>query len=135
MTKKKNGLFKTIIIPKITDDCFLYFAESPRHIPFPIRRIYYITKAKKDLPRGFHAHRKTQQVLFCIQGSIKIVFDNGHKRETMQLDDPKTGVFIDRMVWHEMHQFSRNAVLLVVASAPYNPKDYIRDYREFKKLV
>ena len=130
---KKSTLIQTIKIPKINDDCWLYFAEYPKHIPFKIERIYYITQAKKNLPRGFHAHHKTRQVLFCIHGSIKMIFDDGKKKASIILKKPEIGVLIDKMVWHEMHQFSKDAILLVVASAPYDPKDYIRDYSDFKK--
>lgn len=132
---KKGSLFKTIAIPKITDDCFLFFAEYPSHIPFKIERIYYITNAKKNLPRGFHAHHKTEQILFCIQGSIKLVFDDGKKRQTKILKKPEVGVLIHKKIWHEMHSFTKDTVLLVLASKKYDPKDYIRDYQQFLKAV
>lgn len=135
MAKKTSGLIKTIKIPKIIDDCSLFFAEYPNHIPFIIKRIYYITQATEGLPRGFHAHHKTQQVLFCVQGSIKMIFDDGKKKEEILLRDPELGVFIDKKIWHEMHSFSKNTILLVLASAQYDPKDYIRDYQEFLKVI
>jgi dTDP-4-dehydrorhamnose 3,5-epimerase-like enzyme len=135
MAKKSASLIKKISIPKVTDDCFLYFGEYPKHIPFTINRIYYITKAAKKLPRGFHAHYRTRQVLFCIQGSIKMIFDNGKKRQSIILKKPEVGVLIDKKVWHEMHNFKKDTILLVLASAKYNPKDYIRNYDDFLKLV
>ena len=91
---KKSTLIQTIKIPKINDDCWLYFAEYPKHIPFKIERIYYITQAKKNLPRGFHAHHKTRQVLFCIQGSIKMIFDDGKKKASIILKKPEIGTKI-----------------------------------------
>lgn len=127
------GLAKFIEIPEIVDDCYLYFAENPTQIHFPVKRIYFITRAKKDLPRGFHAHKKTDQVLFCIQGKIKMVIDDGNKKEEVILDSPSKGIALPRMLWHEMHDFEENTILLVLASMKFDPKDYIRDYDEFLK--
>lgn len=125
------SLIKTVEISKISDDCSLYFAEHPSHIPFAIKRIYYITQAASQIPRGFHAHYQTRQLLFCIQGSIRMIFDDGKKREEVILNAPEIGVLIDKKVWHEMHDFSADTILLVLASAHYDPKDYIRDYQHF----
>lgn len=130
-----KSLFKLILIPKIIDDSFLYFAEEQTHIPFPIKRIYYITEPDKKLPRGYHAHPKAKQVLFCIQGSIHVTLDNGRAREEQVLDKPEMGVFIDSMVWVEMNGFKKKTILLVLASEKFDPEDYIRDYVKFKKLV
>ena len=131
MAQNKN-LTQAIQIPRIFDDCYLYFAQNPDHIPFGIKRIYFITNAKTKFPRGFHAHRKTQQVLFCIQGSIKLTLDNGHKREQLLLNHPSKGIFINKMVWHEMYNFKKNTILLVLTSRVFNEGDYIRDYEKFK---
>ncbi len=124
---------KTLNLPKIVDDCELYFAQTPEHIPFKIKRVYYITNSDTRLPRGFHAHKKTQQVIFCISGSIKLILDNGKKREEIVINQPSTGVFLDKMIWHEMLDFKKNTILLVLASKVFDEKDYIRDYAQFKK--
>lgn len=128
-------LIKHIKIPKITDDCVLCFAQSKDTIPFVIKRIFYILNADSTKSRGFHAHHKTKQILFCLQGSILIKVDDGITKEEIVLDKPEVGVLLDKMVWHEMHNFQKNTVLLVVASEEYDPKDYIRDYIYFKKLI
>lgn len=130
---RNNRLIKKIRIPKIEDDCLLMFAQSPDHLPFDIKRIFYITSANTKLPRGLHAHKKTQQVIFCIQGRIKLVLDNGKKRSQVLLDKPNIGVFIDKMVWTEMHNFKKNTILLVLVSGVFDPDDYIRDYGKFKR--
>lgn len=122
-----------IEIPEIIDDCFLYFAQRPDHIPFLIKRVYYILKTDPKKVRGFHAHKKTRQVLFCIQGKVKIILDNGKVKESIILDKPNKGLLIDKMVWHEMHDFKKETILLVIASHIFEPKDYIRDYGKFKK--
>lgn len=131
----KKSLIRFINIPKISDDCFLYFVQNPDHIPFIIKRVYYILKSRPNLPRGSHAHYKTQQILFCIQGNIKMVLDDGRKREEVTLNQPETGIFLDKMIWHEMHNFQRDTILLVLASRKYEDKDYIRNYEQFLAIV
>lgn len=133
MKSKKIASF--IEIPEIKDDCSLIFAQTPNHIPFEIKRIYFISKATPKLPRGFHAHKKTQQVLFCIQGSIKLLIDDGKNQEEVKLNRPNTALFIDKMIWHQMYDFRKNTILLVLASGVFDEKDYIRDYESFKKRL
>lgn len=132
MQQKK--LIQLIQVPKIFDDCYLCFAQRLDHIPFPIKRVYYIFEASTKLPRGLHAHKKTKQVLFCIQRSVKITMDDGRKRGSIILNQPDIGVFIDKMVWHEMRGFKKDTVLLILASTLFDQNDYIRDYDEFKKI-
>lgn len=131
----KNGLIRRIEIPEIIDDCYLYFAQHPDHIPFKIKRIYYIIGANPKLPRGLHAHKKARQIIFCLQGSIKLLLDDGKSKEEVLLNKSNTGVFLDKMVWHEMHEFKKKTILLVLASMEFNEKDYIRSYEEFKKQI
>lgn len=130
-----SSLIKYIKIPKISDECFLCFAQTPEQIPFEIKRVYYILKAIQDLPRGFHAHYQTEQVLFCIQGSITMVLDNGRQKEEIVLDRPEVGIMLDKMVWHEMHNFQPETIILVLASDRYKEEDYIRNYEEFLRIV
>lgn len=132
MLLRKN-LIHFIKLPKVLDDCHLIFAQNPNHIPFIIRRVYYIIHANTKLPRGYHAHRQTRQVIFCIQGTIKLTLDDGRKRQTTILKGPNIGVFIDKMIWHMMQEFKENTILLVLASKVFNEEDYIRDYGQFKK--
>lgn len=131
----KKSIAEFISIPKIEDDCLLYFAQHPHQIPFKISRFYLIDQAKENLPRGFHAHKKTHQVLFCLRGSIKLILDNGQTRESVILDRPETGIFLPKMLWHEMHDFTKDTLLLVLASHIFTPSDYIRDYKKFLKLI
>lgn len=132
MSKK---LITKIILPLIKDDCNLVFAEVRKNIPFEIKRIFYITKAKNGLPRGLHAHYKTKQAIFCIQGSVKIVIDNRKKREEVRLSKPNEGLLMENLVWYEMHNFKKDTILLVLASEPYDEKDYIRSYFDFRKVI
>lgn len=109
----------------------LSFFESERHIPFDIRRVYYIYDVQGNSRRGFHAHRDLEQVLLCIHGSCKILLDNGTEKEVVVLDKPNEGLQIQNPIWREMYDFSPGAVLLVMASEYYDEADYIRDYNEF----
>ena len=124
-----------IKFPKVTDDCILVWGENDTHIPFKIQRIYFIKDAETKLPRGFHAHKNTKQVLFCIKGSINLVLDDGKQRRKVFISQDEKGVLIDNLVWHEMHDFKKNTILLVIASEKYDPSDYIRIYSEFRKSV
>ena len=113
----------------------LSFLEAEGHIPFPVRRVYYIYNVPGDARRGFHAHKDLQQVLICIHGSCKILMDNGSEKETVLLDNPGEGLLIENTIWREMYDFSPGAVLLVLASRHYDPADYIHDYNEFLAFV
>lgn len=105
--------------------------ESDRNIPFEIKRVYYMTNLSSDLPRGFHAHRQLQQVAICIHGHCRFVLDDGYAREEVLLDSHQKGLLIGDLVWREMHDFSHDCVLMVLASEYYDEADYIRDYSDF----
>ena len=110
--------------------------EELKNIPFEIKRIYYIFDVKNNIKRGFHAHKNLQQVAICINGSCKFLIDNGKERiEDIILNSPNKGLFIDKMIWREMYDFSEDCILLVIASDYYNEGDYIRDYDEFLRVV
>ena len=111
----------------------LLAAEVDRHIPFPIRRVYYLRDLKSDEPRGFHAHKTLRQVAVCVAGSCSMLLDDGKQRAEAMLDDPGRGLMIEPMVWHEMSSFSPDCVMMVLASDSYDERDYIRNYDEFLK--
>lgn len=131
---KKKSLLRLINLPKISDDCLLYFAQNPDTVPFEIKRVYFITTPKPNLPRGAHAHRQTEQILFCIQGKCRLTFDDGKYKEEITLTSPEIGVHLPPLLWHEMHDLNEDTILLVLASKVYLASDYIRDYGEFKKI-
>jgi len=131
---KKNDLIHWIELPTIVDDCKLTVAQFPQ-IPFEIKRVYYIYDAIKGLPRGFHAHKKTRQVMFCLKGSMTFTIDDGQHRTKVTLNDPTKGILIDAMIWHQMHDINEDTLMLVLASDVYQPDDYIRDYQSFKERV
>src|SRR3989344_686063 len=120
-----------IEIPKIEDEGFLCFMEEGNQIPFKIKRIYYIHDAFDYAIRGKHAHKKNKQILFCIKGSITIKLDNGNEKEFIKLSESNKGIYLDTMMWHEMLDFNKDTVLLVLASEKFDENDYIRDYQVY----
>ena len=113
----------------------LIAVEGCSSIPFPIKRVYYIFGTKPGVVRGKHAHVSLNQLLVCVHGSCTVVLDDGSERIEVPLCDPTDGLIIGPMIWREMKDFSHDAVLLVLASEPYNEADYIRDYNVFLELV
>lgn len=107
--------------------------EELLDIPFDIKRIYYITKVPQDTARGFHAHRKLHQVLICVNGSVKIKVKNPKEETEFILNNSSVGLYIGPYVWREMYDFSKDAVLLVLASDYYNENDYIRNIDFYMK--
>ena len=113
----------------------LSFFESNYDIPFEVKRIYYITKVPEGVRRGFHAHKKLKQFLFCPYGRIQLILENKDQREEIELSDPSVGVLIDKTTWREMLWIQKDSVLCVAASDYYSVEDYIRDYQEFCAYV
>lgn len=113
----------------------LSFFEGLRDINFDIKRIYYISKVPEGVRRGFHAHKKLKQFLFCPYGRIQLILENRNGREEIELSDPSIGVLIDSFTWREMLWLQKNSVLCVAASDFYDADDYIRDYETFRKMM
>lgn len=105
--------------------------EANKDIPFEIKRVYYIFDTKEGVVRGHHAHKTLEQVLICVSGLCTIVLDDGKKRNEVLLDKPNIGLYVGPNMWHEMKDFTPDAVLLVLASDWYDEADYIRNYSEF----
>lgn len=107
--------------------------EENSEVPFSIKRVYYIYEVEDGVRRGFHSHKKLEQILICVHGSVKILLKTPDNEETIVLDDPKKGLYIGPDIWREMYDFDDGAVLLVLASDFYDENDYIRDYSEYEK--
>ncbi|KZN29552.1 sugar 3,4-ketoisomerase [Pseudoalteromonas luteoviolacea] len=107
--------------------------EGNKDIPFDIKRVYYIYGTQSGVARGFHAHRNLKQLLICVSGNCDILLDDGHSKETVNLKSPDQGLLIEGLVWREMHNFSEDCVLLVLASEYYDESDYIRCYDDYLK--
>nr|WP_277923215.1 MULTISPECIES: FdtA/QdtA family cupin domain-containing protein [unclassified Sphingomonas] len=109
--------------------------EQGPELPFAVQRVYYIYGTVADTARGFHAHHALQQLAICVAGSCTMVVDDGSQRCEVLLDRPDRGLQIGSPIWREMHDFSPDCVLLVLASEPYDEADYIRDYQAFRQIV
>lgn len=109
--------------------------EQFKDVPFDIKRVYYMYDTGVGVVRGKHAHKSLKQILICVHGSCRITLDNGIEKKSVLLNKPTLGILLENYIWREMHDFSRDCVLLVLASELYNEDDYIRDYSEFLKVV
>ena len=102
---------------------------------FDIKRIFYIFDTKPGIVRGAHANRNSEFLMVAINGSCKVKLDDGKFTEIVELNSPHKALYINRMIWKEMYDFSYNAILLVCTNTYYDEKEYIRDYDEFLKGV
>lgn len=129
-------IIKTISFPPLGDDRgSLVALEAHKTVPFDVKRVYYIFGTQAGVSRGFHAHRALKQVAVSVTGKCRMVLDDGQRREDVWLDSPTKGLLIGDLVWREMHDFSPDCVLLVLASEHYDESDYIRSYDEFKQAL
>lgn len=129
------SLVKLIDLPDFSDERGgLVAIESNQSIPFEVKRLYYIFSTINK-PRGFHAHINLKQIAICLKGSCRFVLDDGHSKEEIILDSPTQGLIIEGLTWREMHDFSEDCVLLVLANEHYDEGDYIREYDNFRKEV
>lgn len=130
------GLIKIIEFPMLGDERgSLLSLESNKNIPFDIKRVYYIFKTVKGVSRGFHAHKALKQVAVAVSGSCRFVLDDGVDKADVILDVPTRGLLIESFMWREMHDFSDDCVLMVLADQLYDESDYIRKYEDFLRLA
>jgi len=105
--------------------------EVGRELPFVPKRYFLVMNVPSDETRGAHAHRRCEQFLVCVAGACSVVVDDGSQRLEVRLDNPCLGLHVPPHVWAIQYRYTRDAVLLVLASDPYDPDDYIRDYDAF----
>jgi dTDP-4-dehydrorhamnose 3,5-epimerase-like enzyme len=122
--------------PKVTDARGnLSFIEEYNHIPFSIKRVYYLYDVPSGAIRGGHAHKTLKEIIIALSGSFDVVLDDGVKKKLVFLNRPHYGLFVPPGVWREIENFSSNSVALALASDFYHENDYIRDYAVFKGKV
>ena len=113
----------------------LTFIEELKNIPFNISRIYYLFDIRKGASRGSHAHKLNEGLLISIVGEFKVEIDDGFQKKLFHLNKPNEGLYIPKMIWRNLFDFSDNALCLALASHEYDENEYIRDYDSFLNMV
>ena len=130
------GSCKLIEFPSIEDSRgVLVFAEAQRHVPFEIKRLFYIFNTPAGATRGGHAHRRTEHVLICLSGSFDVVVDDGTNKLQFALNTPSVGLYVPPLIWDTEFNFRPGSICLVLASDYYEEADYCREYAEFIRQV
>jgi hypothetical protein len=127
---------KLISLPKFTDPRGnLSFIEEYTHLPFKIRRVYWIYDVPGGEHRGGHAFRDTEELIVALSGSFDVILHDEQKEYRFSLNRSYYGVFVPKMMWRMLENFSTNSLALIIASTEYQETDYIRDFNEFKNLA
>ncbi len=127
---------RIVDLPKVTDPRGnLTFIEGGRHIPFEIKRVYYIYDVPGGAERGGHAHKKLEQFIIAVSGSFDVVVSDGCNKRKFQLNRSYYGLYICSMIWREIENFSSGSVCMALSSEYYDEADYYRDYAEFLNEV
>lgn len=127
---------KLIDLPKIADPRGnLTFVEGGRHVPFEIKRVFYLYDVPGGADRGGHALKECHQFLIAMSGSFDVILYDGKEKQRIHLNRSYHGLHIPPMIWREMDNFSSGSVCLALASSTYDPEDYYRDYNEYLKAL
>ena len=127
---------RLIDLPKISDPRGnLTFIENCRHIPFEIKRVYYLYDVPGGATRAGHAHKTLQQFLVAMSGSFDVTLDDGHEKKKFHLNRSYYGLYIPPMIWREIDNFSSGSVCMALASDYFDESDYYRDYEDFLEAV
>lgn len=127
---------RLIELPKIQDQRGnLTFVESGRHIPFDIKRVYYLYDVPGGASRAAHGHKALHQLMIAMSGSFDVTLDDGFSKKTFHLNRSYIGLYISPMIWRDLDNFSSGAVCMVLASDFYNEEDYFREYNNFIESV
>jgi dTDP-4-dehydrorhamnose 3,5-epimerase-like enzyme len=127
---------KILELPRIQDHRGnLTFIESERHVPFEIKRTYYLYDVPGGASRAAHGHKSLHQLMVAMSGSFDVTLDDGFKKKKFHLNRSYFGLYIPPMIWRDLNNFSSGSVCMVLASEFYDEEEYIRDYREFKNLT
>lgn len=123
---------KIVKLPQITDrQGNITPVDNCEHIPFDIARVYYLYDVPGGATRGGHAHKELQQLIVAAMGAFSVMLDDGRERKTVVLNRAYFGLYVPRMIWRELVDFSSGGTCLVLASLPYDENDYVYDYDLF----
>lgn len=132
----QSGGVRLVTLPRIHDPRGnLTFVEGGQHIPFDIQRVYYLYDVPSGETRGGHAHKDLQQLIVAASGSFDVVIDDGEQQQRHTLNRPNVGLYVPRLFWRELENFSSGSVCLVMASLRYDEADYYRDYQDFQQAA
>lgn len=127
---------KILELPKVEDPRGnLTFIEENEHVPFDIRRVYYLYDVPGGAARGGHAHKELHQLIIAMSGSFDVLIDDGFQKKTFHLNRSYYGLYLCPMIWREINNFSSGSVCMVLASDLYTESDYYRDYNDFFKAT
>ncbi len=128
----KNAEIRIIHLPKIEDERGnLSFIEEKNHIPFKIKRSYWIYDVPGGECRGSHAFKQTEEFIVALSGSFDIILHDGYEERKFSLNRSYYGLLVPRLTWRTIENFSTNSLALILSSTPYNNDDYIRDFNQF----
>lgn len=123
---------RIIELPKIQDHRGnLTFIEANRHVPFEIKRVYYLYDVPAGASRAAHGHRSLHQLMIAMSGSFDVILDDGKEKRLFHLNRSYFGLYIPPMIWRDLNNFSSGAVCVVLASDYYDENDYFRNYDDF----
>lgn len=135
-SSKYLSSFELIDFPDLGDSRGgLTALEEFRQVPFVIKRVYYIYDTVSSVTRGLHAHKKLEQLAVVVSGSCVFDVETREDKESILMDSPRKGLYLGGLVWHSMHSFSDDCVIMVLASDYYDEADYVRNYSEFSALA
>jgi hypothetical protein len=134
MTEEEN--IRIVNLPKIEDDRGnLSFIEEENHVPFKVRRVYWIYDVPGGEFRGSHAFKETEEFIVAISGSFDIVLHNGKEEKKYSMNRSYYGLYVPKMHFRRIENFSTNSLALILASTPYEENDYIRDFQQFLSFI
>jgi len=127
---------RLIDLPKIVDERGnLSFIEGENHIPFRIERTYLIYDVPGGEIRGGHAYKELSEFIIAVSGSFDVVLDDGQEKRTYSLNRSYYGLYVPKLIWRSLENFSTNSLCMILASHKYDESDYLRDYHDFKNIV
>ena len=133
-----NSVYDCVVLPlsKIHNRAGnIVILESENHLPFPVRRIYYLYDIPGGEARGGHAHRELYQLIVAASGSFNVLLRDGKNQKIVMLNRPDYGLLVVPYIWRELYEFSSGAICLVLASLRYEESDYLRDYPQYLDIV